>query len=84
MYQPTPSLADITECSRFLAGGDLHLLAYALDIGDEEYEELQKKYKHPSGVGLYLLKKWRRDVQGTKEELRQQLISVQCLSAAER
>lgn len=78
------TLADITECSRHLVAGehDLQLLAIALDIKDEEYEHLKKTNSHPCGLAMHLLKLYKNQNRGTKEDLRRLLSSVKHNSVA--
>lgn len=81
---PSPvGLSDMVFCSRHM-DGSLSLLASAMDITDDEMEQLSAKYNSTQGQALQLLKIWHRNIGGSKQELYKLLTSAGFSEAAKR
>ena len=54
-----PTIGDLLSCSRYVQeDADLSLLATALDVLDDEFDQVLHKYKTPQGQALQLMKIW--------------------------
>lgn len=81
---PSPvELSDMVCCSRHMEE-NLSLLASAMDVTDDEMEQLSMKYKSTQGQALQLLKIWQRNIGGSKQDLYKLLTSAGFSSAAKR
>ena len=76
-------LSDIVCCSRHMEG-NLSLLASAMDMTDEDMEQLKTKYKSTPGQALQLLKIWQKNIGGSRLELSKLLSGAGFSRAAER
>ena len=76
-------LSDIVCCSRHMEG-NLSLLASAMDMTDEDMDQLKSKYKSTPGQALQLLKIWQKNIGGSRLELTKLLSGAGFSLAAER
>ena len=74
-----PTIGDLLSCSRCIQeDADLSLLAVALDVPDDEFDEIQHRYKNPKGQALQLMKIWltKKGGSSSKHELADMLLNA--------
>lgn len=64
-----PELFELVHCSRLITCQDLSYLAGALDIPDQDLEQLAQHYKNPMVQTMQLLKMWSASVNGSRKDL---------------
>ena len=58
-------MEDVLQCCRHIEG-DVALLAAALDIPDESFQEIQSKFKQTQGQALQMIKTWMTSTGGDR------------------
>ena len=60
----------------------MSILASLLDVTDKQLEAMQEQFKEPQGQALQLLKKWRANTHGTRQQLYDLLAAAEYHEAA--